>query len=96
MNAPKLTGARCQCPSCGLLFTSVREFDRHRTGTYAKPGEFAGHRRCLSLAQLLAKRWQMDERGYLRQGRREHAPAGLEARIPPQGATTLAGCPDGD
>lgn len=95
MSRPPLSGSRCECAGCGQLFTSVREFDRHRIGKHAKPGEYTGSRRCLSLAELLARDWQMDGRGYLRQGRRERAPAGLEARIRPEGATTLAGCPDG-
>lgn len=78
MSRSKLTGGRCECAACLLRFTSVREFDRHRTGAHAKPGEYAGNRRCLSLAELLARGWQMDGRGYLRQGRREHAPVALE------------------
>ena len=78
MNAPKLTGARCQCPSCGLLFTSVRELDRHWIGTYAKPGEWRGTRRCLSREELDCRGWQEDARGFLSRSRLERAPAALQ------------------
>jgi len=81
LNAPKLTGPRCQCPSCGLLFASVREFDRHRTGTYAKPGEWRGTRRCLRLEELVSRGWWEDARGFLSRPRLERAPAALQGHI---------------
>jgi hypothetical protein len=81
MSAPKLTGPRCQCPACGLLFTSVREFDRHRIGTYAKPGQWRGTRRCFRLAELEARGWQEDVRGFLSRPRLERAPAALQGHI---------------
>lgn len=78
MTAPKLTGGRCQCPSCGLLFSSVREFDRHRVGDYAKPGQSQGNRRCLTVEELEARGWQTNARGFWSQPRPERAPADVQ------------------
>lgn len=78
MIAPRLTGNRCQCAGCGLLFSSVREFDRHRTGAYAKPGQVSGNRRCLAVAELEARGWRTNARGFYAQPRLKHAPAGVE------------------
>ena len=78
MTAPRLTAGRCQCDACGLRFTSVREFDRHRTGAYADPGQWQGSRRCLSLAELTARGWRTDPRGYWMQGRPQRAPVEVE------------------
>jgi len=47
----KLTGNRCQCPTCGEYFNGVQPFDKHRTGDYAKPGQ-SNARRCLTVAKL--------------------------------------------
>jgi hypothetical protein len=69
---PRLTGNRCQCASCGLLFTSPREFDRHRIG------DFAVARRCQSLVELHDLGWRVTARGFLMGPRLKHAPAGLE------------------
>jgi hypothetical protein len=88
-----LTGGRCQCAGCGLYFTGTREFDRHRTGEYAKPGEWKGMRRCIPLAGLEAKDWREDARGFLMQGRLERAPAGVEARNSPSPEGGQGGAP---
>lgn len=93
MTGPKLTGGRCECQACGLRFTSVREFDRHRAGGYAPPGEWQGDRHCRSLADLLARGWRMDDRGFLLQGRRERAPVRVEGDKAEGAATTVAGAP---
>ena len=74
---PYLTGNRCQCPSCGRLFTSPREFDRHRVGDFARRSEWHDARRCLSLAELIAKGWRTNARGFWMQGRPNRAPAGV-------------------
>lgn len=29
---PRLSGNRCLCRACGLMFSNVRNFDRHRRG----------------------------------------------------------------
>lgn len=65
MTGPRLTGNRCQCPTCGEYFASARGFDRHRIGPYAKPGEWQGTRRCLTLAELQARGWERNPRGFL-------------------------------
>lgn len=75
MTSRRLTGGRCQCPRCGLYFTSAREFDRHRVGDYAKSGEWKGERYCRPLADLFAQGWQEDARGFLRRRRLERAQA---------------------
>lgn len=74
MIGPRLKAGRCQCMACGLYFSGVREFDRHRAGSYAKKGEWQGQRYCRSLEQLLARGWRTDARGFLSQGRPERAP----------------------
>lgn len=65
MTPPRLTGGRCQCEACGECFGSERAFDRHRAGRYAEPGEWQGTRHCLPIADLLAKGWSRDARGFL-------------------------------
>jgi len=79
MTVPALSGNRCLCPACGLSFSSVREFDRHRTGPYAKPGITHGNRRCLTVAELEARGWHSNNRGFWMQPRLERAPAGVRA-----------------
>jgi hypothetical protein len=74
----RLISGRCQCTSCGELFSSVREFDRHRTGTFAPSGAWAHRRRCLSVDELTARGWTQDHRGFRREGRKR-APAGMGA-----------------
>lgn len=93
MSARRLTGGRCECPTCGLYFTSPREFDRHRAGRYAEPEERTGTRHCRSLAVLLARGWRMDLRGFLSQGRPERAPAGLGGHEATLAATGVGGGP---
>lgn len=78
MNRLALKAGRCQCAACGLHFSSVREFDRHRAGGYAQPGHWNGNRDCRSLEAMLARGWREDARGFLRQGRPEGAPAVLQ------------------
>lgn len=91
MSFPLLSGNRCQCRACGLSFTSVREFDRHRTGAYANAGEWQGSRRCLTLAELIARGWRMDARGHWMQGRPQRAPVEIRASRAPLPATAPAG-----
>jgi hypothetical protein len=55
-----LRGDQCQCPSCGLLFTSTSGFDRHRTGS------FASGRQCKPEAELRAAGWEPNARGFWR------------------------------
>ncbi len=48
---PKLweRGERCECPTCGMFFSTTGNFDAHRTGDYATG------RTCLSPAAFAAK-----------------------------------------
>lgn len=56
---PRLTGNRCQCTACGESFNGAQPFDKHRAGPYAKPGEWQGNRRCLTVVE-------MEARGFIR------------------------------
>lgn len=71
----RLVGSRCECAACGLRFTSVREFDRHRIGFYSSGGnETPVARRCMTVAELFAEGWQVVE-GMYRQPRPQRAPS---------------------
>lgn len=59
MNAPRLTGSRCQCTACGDYFGSVRGFDRHRVGEVGTPS-----RRCLTSDELAAAGWVRNAQGF--------------------------------
>ena len=60
---PRLTGNRCQCPTCGEYFNGVQPFDKHRAGKYAKPGQ-QSTRRCLSVAEMTARGWMRNPAGF--------------------------------
>lgn len=64
---PRLQGARCQCTMCGDYFASVRAFDRHRVGDYAKPGHWQGTRRCMAQAELDAAGFERNAYGCRRE-----------------------------
>ena len=64
MNAPKLTGNRCQCPTCGDYFNGVQPFDKHRVGQYPKPGEQDNTRRCLTVPEMKAAGFQRNAAGF--------------------------------
>lgn len=64
MTGPKLSGSRCQCAACGEYFSRDRAFDRHRVGEYAKPGEWAHGRHCLTPAEMAARGWQRNAAGF--------------------------------
>jgi hypothetical protein len=55
-----LRGDQCQCPSCGLLFTSTSSFDKHRTGSYGSG------RRCRTTDELHVIGFEPNSRGYWR------------------------------
>lgn len=82
MNAPRLTGNRCQCTACGEFFSSPRSFDRHRIGDYAK------RRECIPAAQLLTNGWTRTSRGFMQEPRAKRAPAGIPARFAPSARVT--------
>ena len=77
MTDPALTAGRCQCAACGLLFSSERAFDRHRIGAYADPGQWRGKRHCMTAAELDARGWPINGRGFRMEPQRERAPAGI-------------------
>jgi hypothetical protein len=54
----KLTGSRCQCGACKLLFSRTSVFDKHRIGSF---GKMPPQRRCLTEAEL-------QERGFVCRG----------------------------
>lgn len=56
VRGPALRGARCQCPTCGKVFASVRPFDRHRAGPM-------DGRRCLTDAEMVAAGFRLDCHG---------------------------------
>lgn len=64
MSAAALSGKQALCTCCGALFNTDRLFDRHRAGSYAKPGEWQSQRRCLSPAEMRAKGWRMNAHGF--------------------------------
>ncbi|MEJ7746150.1 MAG: hypothetical protein WKF61_05235 [Luteimonas sp.] len=78
MTGPRLTGNRCQCPACGEPFSSVREFDRHRIGAFAALGDWMHQRRCLTPAELDARGWRCNARGFRMQPRPQRAPVGIQ------------------
>ena len=59
-----VTGARCECTDCGEPFNRVSTFDKHRTGSFAKPGEWAGTRGCMTPGQMAAKGWRKNDAGW--------------------------------
>lgn len=67
ITTPKLTGNRCQCPTCGEYFTSTRAFDRHRVG------QFGPARRCLTVAEMDAAVFARNARGFRGEPCRERA-----------------------
>jgi len=52
------TERQCKC-KCGLHFTSVHAFDKHRTGTY-QPNE----RRCMTTEEMLEAGMVLNRHGY--------------------------------
>jgi hypothetical protein len=58
MNAPKLTGHRCQCTSCKECFNRERVFERHRIGVHGV------NRGCLSVAEMTARGWYRNAAGF--------------------------------
>lgn len=61
----KVTGPRCACRACGLVFTTTRNFDAHRTGAYDLHAPGHG-RRCRTLAELNALGYSVGTDGTVR------------------------------
>jgi hypothetical protein len=86
MMPPRLTGSRCQCPTCGDYFGSVRGFDRHRIGAIGSP-----ERRCLSAVELLHAGWRRTARGFLLTPDARRAGASISSPCEPPPATGVQG-----
>jgi hypothetical protein len=62
---PRLRGDhRCRCSACGEMFATVSTFDRHRVGDYESG------RCCLSVSEMLARRWIQNSAGFWIRGHR--------------------------
>ena len=53
-----LTGNKCECTACGQFFNRVSTFDKHRVGT------LGASRRCLSVDEMAAKGWRLNDKGF--------------------------------
>jgi hypothetical protein len=85
--APRLTGSRCRCPTCGEYFNSTSVFDRHRVGLWRDQGI---HRRCLSGDEMTARGWSLNAKGFWIE--RQRSAAGLDrARISGDQVTPAVG-----
>ena len=78
MTGRRMSGNRCQCTACNAFFSSPRAFDRHRTGEYAAPGEFAHGRSCMSASEMDSAGWPINGKGYRMEPRLEGPPASIE------------------
>jgi hypothetical protein len=63
--AKRLTGNRCQCPTCAEYFNGVQPFDKHRVGDFGKD------RRCLTVAEMKARGWTRNAAGFWRERAKE-------------------------
>lgn len=54
---------RCKCVACGLYFSSVWTFDRHRVGDYTA-------RRCLRAEEMALKGWFLAPSGHWTAGKK--------------------------
>ena len=54
----KLSGRHCQCCGCGEYFNGERGFDRNRVGMHGV------NRRCLSIAEMIARGWYRNAAGF--------------------------------
>lgn len=77
-----LTGKRCECAACGERFNSVSTFDRHRSGQL----DHGEPRRCATPAELAARGWSRNGRGFWIERAMPHQAATLrvEARNGPK------------
>jgi hypothetical protein len=63
----RLTGNRCQCPTCAEYFNGVQPFDKHRVGDIGKD------RRCLTVAEMQARGWMRSPAGFWSERADPHA-----------------------
>lgn len=69
----KLGNRRCQCSECREYFNSTGAFDKHRTGAYAKPGQWQGNRRCRSIEEMTGLGMLKNPAGFWIGSSRDHA-----------------------
>lgn len=83
-----LTGRRCECAACGERFNSVSTFDRHRSGRL----DMCEPRRCANPAELSARGWSRNARGFWieRAMTRQPATVPVRAEIGPDRMGTAA------
>lgn len=60
----------CRCMECGEYFNSSGTFSRHRTGDWDDRG---ANRRCLTIAEMVAKGWEKSKSGHWITSRRSPA-----------------------
>lgn len=85
----ELTGSMSECTACGLIFGSVRGFDAHRVGDFAKIGGTCT-RRCLTVAELIAGGFAQAEHGVWLTADAKAYQDAKKAMSEPQAATTPA------
>lgn len=90
MSAPRLTGNRCQCPTCNEYFNGVAGFDAHRIGPYDDT------RRCLTVAEMIEHGWYRNRAGFWvtdskPQRAARHSAAGAQDASSPVGAQRQGG-----
>lgn len=77
----RLTGCRCECPTCLEQFGSDQAFDRHRVGSFASPDSPQHSRRCLSVPEMDEAGWTRNPKGqWLRPDSRRAASEPSEGR----------------
>lgn len=89
MSRLPLRGDHCQCAACSEYFNSTGAFDRHRSAPHG------GDRRCLTPAEMLARRMAVSAAGWWVTSVREDAPCGssrdYRSDSRASGATRVAG-----
>ena len=86
---PRLTGNRCQCPTCGEFFNGTQPFDKHRVGQYAQPGERHNTRRCLTVPEMEAAGFQRNAAGFWCERAKEPHPRPRAPVISPRRARSV-------
>ena len=60
----KLRGKINQCPSCGQYFSTVGNFDTHRTGAFSTgPNNSSPERRCMNAVEMGEAGLTLSDRG---------------------------------
>lgn len=70
---------KCRCAACGQYFKSSGTFTYHRVGNWENQG---ANRRCLTVAEMQAKGWLLNETGHWIREKRDASAIG---RLRPAG-----------